>query len=270
MSNSISSTLFIPHGGGPLPLLGDLFGSEPHQEMISFLQKIPFTIPKPSAIVVISAHWEEEVVTITSDATPPLYYDYYGFPEEAYKIKYPAVGNPLLAKKVYTMLQNAGIKANLDDLRGFDHGMFVPLKIMYPEAKIPCIQISLVKGLDPKTHIQIGKALSKLREENVLILGSGFSFHNLRAFRSYDSNHVDDKNIAFEKWLIKTCTDDALTLDEREKQLTQWSDAPFARYCHPREEHLMPLLVCYGLALSSAKLVFEGNVSGKKASGYLW
>lgn len=266
MTLSLNPILFIPHGGGPLPLLGD----KAHQEMVSFLHEIPATLSKPSAIVVISAHWEEQVVTITSGNKPTLFYDYSGFPDEAYNIKYPANGNPTLANKVYNMLQNAGIKANLDEQRGFDHGMFVPLKIMYPDAQIPCIQISLVKGLDPKTHIQIGKALTELRKENILILGSGFSFHNLRAFAPQNGHATDDKNIAFEQWLIQTCTDNALTADEREQQLIQWSDAPFARYCHPREEHLMPLHVCYGLASTPAKLVFDGTVIGKKTSGYLW
>jgi len=263
MNKSLSSVLFLPHGGGPLPLLGD----KGHLEMISFLKKIPASIPTPSAIIIISAHWEAKEVTITSGNNPELIYDYSGFPSETYKITYPAPGNPDLAKRIQSLLEDNGINANLDEQRGFDHGMFVPLKLMYPDAEIPCIQVSLVKGLDPKTHLQIGNALAVLKNENILVIGSGMSFHNMRAFAS---STLDEENLAFEQWLINTCTDSELTEAEREQHLINWSDAPSARYCHPREEHLIPLHVCYGMAQSAAKLVFDGKVMGKKTSAYLW
>lgn len=262
----VSPVLFIPHGGGPLPLLGD----QGHQDMVSFLKEIAMTIAEPSAVLVVSAHWEAAEVTITSSEAPALIYDYYGFPDEAYEIQYPARGNPALARRIKDLLQNSGIKAHLDSQRGFDHGVFVPLKIMYPEAHIPCVQMSLVNSLDADTHIRIGQALSALRQENVLILGSGFSFHNLRAFASRDTGTPDNGNEAFERWLIDTCTNASLSSVERTKRLTHWSDAPSARYCHPREEHLLPLHVCYGVTSALAKLVFEGAVIGKKASGFLW
>ncbi len=266
MKDKMSPILFIPHGGGPLPLLGD----PGHQEMISFLKEITSTLAEPSAILVVSAHWEEAEVTITSSDTPALIYDYYGFPDEAYKIDYPAPGNPALAHRIKDLLQRSGINAHLDSQRGFDHGVFIPLKIMYPEAHIPCVQMSLVNSLDPETHIQIGHALSALRKENVLILGSGFSFHNLKAFASQHTGTPDSGNEAFERWLIDTCTNTSLSSDERTKRLIHWGDAPSARYCHPREEHLLPLHVCYGVTSALATLVFEGAIIGKKASGFLW
>jgi len=266
LSGQLSSVLYIPHGGGPLPLLGD----EGHLSMVRFLKDITHTLARPSAILIISAHWEEDLVTITSGETPSLVYDYYGFPDEAYDIKYPAPGNPILANKIYNLLQTSGIESRLEDQRGFDHGLFVPLKIMFPDATIPCIQLSLINTLDPEAHIRIGNAISELRKENVLIIGSGFSFHNMRALMVSDTGTPDLMNEAFEQWIIDTCTNDSISPMEREKRLIEWSKAPFARYCHPREEHLLPLHICYGIAGSSAKLVFEGKVVGKKTSAFLW
>ena len=256
--------MYIPHGGGPLPLMGD----PGHHEMVSFLKNLATTVDEPTAVLVISAHWEESIVSITSAHAPSLLYDYYGFPDEAYEIKYPAKGSPELAGCIYELLQADDIDANLDSERGFDHGMFVPLKIMYPKANIPCVQVSLTNTLDPVTHIRIGRALSKLRKENVLILGSGLSFHNLGAFRQGDAKDVG--NEVFEEWLKETCAGGGLSTSERIHRLIQWSDAPFARYCHPREEHLLPLHVCYGAAETVAETVFSGTVINKKASGFLW
>ncbi|MEA1890573.1 MAG: class III extradiol ring-cleavage dioxygenase, partial [Pseudomonadota bacterium] len=201
-SEQLGSVLFIPHGGGPLPLLGH----EGHLSMVRFLKDITQTLVRPAAILIISAHWEEDIVTLTSGKTPPLIYDYYGFPDEAYAIEYPAPGNPILANKIYNLLQTSGIESRLDDQRGFDHGLFVPLKIMFPDATIPCVQLSLINTLDAESHIRIGNAISDLRKENVLIIGSGFSFHNMRALMSPDTRMPDLMNEAFEQWLIDTCT----------------------------------------------------------------
>jgi 4,5-DOPA dioxygenase extradiol len=257
--------LFFPHGGGPLPLLGD----PGHKNMVEFLGGIARTLPEPSAILVVSAHWEEGQPTITAGEFPPLIYDYYGFPEESYAIQYPAPGNPALARETHRLLTEAGIEARLDAQRGFDHGLFVPLKIMYPGANIPCIQLSLVSGLDPAAHIRIGRALSQLRGESILILGSGFSFHNMRAFFS-GQGAPDPRNDAFQEWLRTTCTDGELPREQREKFLTEWESAPHARYCHPREEHLMPLLVCSGIASTPARAVFDAEVLGKRALALRW
>jgi aromatic ring-opening dioxygenase catalytic subunit (LigB family) len=260
------SVLYIPHGGGPLPLLGD----PNHHQLVDFLRAISTQISRPSAIVVISAHWEHQVVSITSASSPSLIYDYAGFPEESYHIQYPAPGHPQLAQTIFHALQNKGIACNLDDRRGFDHGLFVPLKIMYPEANIPCLQISLLSSLDPQAHIELGQALYGLNEENILVLGSGLSFHNLKALFSQQAGQRDKQNEAFEDWLVDTCTGTVLSTQQRLQRLVNWTEAPFARYCHPREEHLLPLQVCFGVKQSAARLVFDGEIMGKRSTAYLW
>lgn len=265
-NSNFPTTLFLSHGGGPLPLLGD----EGHSEMVAGLRKISAMIRKPEAIVVISAHWEEEQPTLTSGANPPLIYDYYGFPLDSYKIQYPAKGHPLLANSIASLLRGQGVEPALDEQRGFDHGLFVPLKIMFPEADIPCVQLSLVKGLDAKQHIEIGQALVGLDNENLLIIGSGFSFHNMKAFFSPTTAETTALNESFEGWLIDTCSNPEMSESDRRHRLENWEDAPAARYCHPREEHLLPLHVCYGLANRPCKDVFEMNILRKKASAYLW
>ncbi len=266
-SNSLrSSVIYLSHGGGPLPLLGD----KGHQNMIAFIEQVMPMLIKPSAILVISAHWEACKPSITSGSSPSLLYDYYGFPKEAYNIKYPAPGSPELANKIFNLLENAGIEANLDDRRGFDHGLFVPLKMMYPDADIPCVQLSLVNNLQPEAHIQIGKALAGLRKDNVLIIGSGLSFHNLKEFFAPSTKKSQALNESFEQWLLDTCSNSRFTEVEREQRLLNWESAPAARYCHPREEHLLPLHVCYGVAGTVSKRAFAFEIMGKMTSAYIW
>ncbi len=161
------SVLYLPHGGGPLPLLGD----PGHKEIVQFLKGIRGKLGQPSAILVVSAHWEEDQPTLTTASEPEMFYDYYGFSPEAYKIQYPAPGNPGLAREIQSTLQKAGIHSSLDESRGYDHGLFIPLKLIFPEADIPCLQISLIRGLDPAKHIALGRALHQLRSQNVLIVG---------------------------------------------------------------------------------------------------
>ena len=257
---------FLSHGGGPLPVLGE----KSHKELVENLERITQEIGKPSAILVISAHWEESVATVTSAINPDLIYDYYGFPQESYSIKYPCPGNPKLAKQVWQKLKDANIQSKLDGQRGFDHGLFIPLKIMYPEADIPCVQLSLLNNLDSQQHIAIGKALSSIEYENLLIIGSGFSFHNMAAFFAKETEETKDKNNQFEGWLIDTCSNHNINETERENRLSNWSSAPHARYCHPREEHLLPFHVCYGFAQRACDLYYELHILNKKASMYLW
>ena len=264
--NANHTILFLSHGGGPMPLLGD----KAHKEMVICLEEIAQKIAKPKAILVISAHWEEPIATLTAGAQPELIYDYYGFPEESYSIQYPCPGEPKLAQKVYQALSQAGLKTQLDEQRGYDHGLFVPLKIMYPEADIPCVQLSLVNNLNPDLHLDIGYALKDLDYEDLLIIGSGFSFHNMKAFFDRDNDDSRAMNEAFDQWLINTCTDTELSEEIRAKKLAQWELAPYARYCHPREEHLIPLHLCYGMAQKAATEVFELDILHKKASMYLW
>lgn len=258
--------LFLSHGGGPLPILGD----EGHQEMVDCLKEISAEIKKPSAIIVVSAHWEEAIPTITSAENPLLIYDYYGFPEESYSIKYPCTGEPLLASLIQTSLENAGVTSALNDQRGFDHGLFIPLKIMFPDADIPCVQLSLLNNLDPVAHIKLGRALQDIDYDNLLVMGSGFSFHNMQAFFAPESSEAKTMNESFENWLLETCCSTAFDEEERTKRLINWEQAPAARFCHPREEHLLPLHVCYGLAAKSCSESFELRILNKKSSMYLW
>jgi len=260
------TVLYLSHGAGPMPLLDD----DGHKEMVENLKIIAAKIAKPSAIILVSAHWEEASPTITLGANPSLIYDYYGFPKQAYEIQYPAPGEPNLARTVFSLLSDKGIESILDDKRGFDHGLFVPLKIMYPEADIPCIQLSLVKSLDPRVHIKIGEALSGLEYETLLVIGSGFSFHNMKAFFAPSTIETKSMNESFEDWLIETCSDPKLDEIERTNRFVNWENAPFARYCHPREEHLLPLHVCYGVTKRACRDFFDLNILGKKASFYLW
>jgi 4,5-DOPA dioxygenase extradiol len=258
--------LFLSHGGGPLPLLGD----KEHKTMVDCLKNIALSIKKPSAIIIVSAHWEENVPTITSGTKPSLIYDYYGFPEESYNIKYPCPGEPFLAGQIHNLLENVDIAANIDDQRGFDHGMFVPLKIMYSDADIPCVQLSLVNSLNPLVHLKLGQALQTLEYKNLLVIGSGFSFHNINAFFAPETRESKKMNEDFEDWLVETCSSSDIDEEERAQRLIQWEKVPSARYCHPREEHLLPLHVCYGLAHTSCSEFFELRILNKKSSMYLW
>ena len=264
--NTPATIIYIPHGGGPMPLLDETS----YRDMNRFLRDFPQTINKPDTIIVISAHWEEPVVSITSGRNLPIIYDYSGFPPAAYELQYPAPGKPELAEQVHTLLSQQQIPAKLDAQRGFDHGLYIPLMLMYPEADIPCIQISLADSLDAEFHIRIGQALAELKNQNLLIIGSGFSFHNMQALMQGSPDRFDAKNEAFEQWLAQTCSADNFTLAEREHRLVNWQQAPHARYCHPREEHLLPLHVCFGLAASQAKTIFQQPVINFIASAYQW
>ena len=257
--------VYFSHGGGPLPILGD----PGHQAMVDFMRQLPSQFGKPDAILVISAHWEERAATLISAGHPAMFYDYYGFPPEAYEITYPAPGSPALANRIAELLKKNNIPARLDPQRGFDHGLFIPLKLMYPPADIPSLQLSLLQGLNPTAHIALGRALRELIGENILVVGSGFSFHNLRAFSWEGMDAPDSANDAFQDWLIETCTGPSPP-SERERRLIEWAKAPSARYCHPREEHLLPLHVCYGMAETTARLVFDDRILGKRSVGFLW
>ena len=263
--NKIGNIIYFSHGGGPLPILGD----PGHAKMIAFMKQLPQRIKKPDTVIVISAHWEEAVPTIIGNESPPLFYDYYGFPEEAYEIEYPVPGNPELAAKVKKLLDESGIQSKITNERGFDHGLFIPLKMMWPVPDIPMIQISLIRGLNPQEHISLGNALRPLLEEDILVIGSGFSFHNMRAFRFDNSNTPDPGNDQFQEWLIEVCTG-RHSKAEREQSLIDWEKVPNARYCHPREEHLLPLHVCLGMSNESADVIFDDYILGKRSIALQW
>jgi 4,5-DOPA dioxygenase extradiol len=265
LNQNRAQIIYFSHGGGPLPILGDAS----HKAMVDFMLMLPARLRKPTSIIVISAHWEEKEATLLGAQNPSMLYDYYGFPDEAYAINYPAPGNPELADRIVKVLDKNNIASRIDLQRGFDHGLFIPLKMMYPQADIPSIQLSLLEGLDPSKHIALGKALHDLKQENILVIGSGFSFHNMRAFSRKETHSPDPANDAFQNWLIEGCTG-AMSQSEREQRLIEWQNATSARYSHPREEHLLPLHVCVGMADKPSTLAFDDYILGKRSVAFLW
>jgi len=257
--------VYFSHGGGPLPILGDAS----HKAMVAFMRQLPSQLKMPEAILVISAHWEESTATLLGAQNPSMFYDYYGFPDEAYEVTYPAPGNPELANRIAELLSQNNIPTHLDPQRGFDHGLFIPLKLMYPRADIPALQLSLLRGLDSAAHLSLGIALRELMHENILVIGSGFSFHNMQAFSWHGETAPDPANDDFQNWLIEVCTG-PISQREREQCLIDWQKAPSARYCHPREEHLLPLHVCLGMANKDAKVIFDDFILGKRAVAFKW
>jgi aromatic ring-opening dioxygenase catalytic subunit (LigB family) len=256
--------VFVPHGGGPWPFVDMGFPPEDVAKLAGYLQSVRGVPPAPPrALLVVSAHWEAPVPTVMASEHPPMLYDYYGFPPESYTITWPAPGSPALASRTQELLAAAGFDTAADPARGYDHGTFVPLKLTYPEADVPAVQLSLKEGLDPAEHIQIGRALQPLRDEGVFIVASGMTFHNLRAFRDPRAAPVSE---AFDAWLRDTLV---LEAAERNARLAQWASAPAARAAHPREEHLIPLMVAAGAAGDDrATVAFNDTFTGLRLSAY--
>ncbi|GAX79046.1 hypothetical protein CEUSTIGMA_g6486.t1 [Chlamydomonas eustigma] len=258
-------TLFLSHGGGPLPLLGA------QKDVADFFKKAPSLLPRPpTAILSVTAHWEEDQVTLGTCAAPPMLYDYYGFPPEAYQVKYNAPGpSSELVKRVKELLVAANIPVKEDSKRGFDHGTFVPLMLMFPEAKIPILQMSLVTGLDPEHHIKIGEALAALRDEGVFIMCSGSSFHNLGALigrtGGSERDRVFQAGKVFDDWMLDTVVKKSGNV--RKAELSKWANAPGAKESHPREEHLIPLMVAVGSGGLSAKGIHAHSCLSNETSG---
>lgn len=256
-------TFFIPHGGGPCFFM-DWNPPETWKKMGAFLSGIGAALGvTPKAIVVISGHWEQPEFSVTGSPHPALIYDYQGFPPQTYQLRYDAPGSPALAQQITDLLSQAGLAARVDPTRGFDHGVFIPFKLVYPHADIPIVQLSLKLGLDPSVHIQTGRALPSLREQGVLIVGSGMSYHNLRGFGDQFGPASDE----FDEWLTGTvCAPDA---ESRNGRLKQWQTAPHARLAHPREEHLLPLMVASGAAGEDlGRRIFNDRVMGVSVSAY--
>jgi aromatic ring-opening dioxygenase catalytic subunit (LigB family) len=257
--------VYLPHGGGPWPFVDLGMGSKSELDALAtYLRSIRALPAKPPrAVLAVSAHWEEPRVTVMASPRPPMLYDYYGFPPESYSITWPAPGHPEVASRVRELLGEAGFESSADAQRGFDHGTFVPLKLAYPDADVPTVQVSLKQGLDPKEHLAIGRALAPLRDEGVFIVGSGMTFHNLRAFGDPHARPVSEE---FDRWLRDAATHDPI---ERDRLLSDWEKAPSARAAHPREEHLLPLMVVAGAAGSDrGTLGYSGTVMGVRVSAY--
>jgi len=211
-------------------------------------QQIKASNPKPEAIVVISAHWEtSRKLQVTSNPSPDLLFDYYGFPDETYHLTYPCPGSSHLANKICGMLTQSGIECELNGNRGLDHGVFIPLKLIYPQADIPIVQLSINSNLDPAYHIALGRALRPLRNENILLFGSGEATHDL-AGKLPQGKQGEKLAHSFIEALSTVLTDKATTMQAKQQAITKWHTLPAARQCHPREEHLVPLFVIIGAA----------------------
>ena len=256
-------TYFISHGGGPwpwVPAMRQMFAN-----LESALARMPAEVgARPKAVLMISGHWETPDFAVMSSPHPPMVYDYGGFPPETYKIAYPAPGAPALAQQITDLIAAAGLPTHLDAKQGYDHGTFVPAYVMYPQADMPILQVSLQHGYDPAAHFALGRALAPLRDAGVLIVGSGLSYHNLRMF----GPGAKIPSEAFDAWLCEVM---ALPPAERTAALLEWEKAPYARICHAEEDHLAPLFVALGAAeADSAQQVYhdKGLMGGVTASSY--
>lgn len=233
-------TYFLSHGGGPWPWL-----SGPMRDSMVLLEESLRALPTelgedPKAILMVSGHWEMPEFTVQTNPNPPMVYDYGGFPEHTYSIQYPAPGSPELAARVAGLLGDAGIPVDEDPQRGYDHGMFAPLAVSWPDADVPVVQLSIKKGYDPDEHLAAGRALAPLREEDVLILGSGLSYHNLALMGPAAARPSRE----FDEWLTESLV--RVPPSERVERLRRWELAPSARVAHPSEDHLIPLMVVVG------------------------
>ncbi len=257
-------TFFINHGGGPCFFLDPGPMRDAWRALETYLSGFMAALrERPRAILIASGHWEEDVPTVNTNPHPALVYDYAGFPDHTYRLTFPAPGAPGLAARVGELLSTAGIENRADGSRGWDHGVFVPLKVMLPLADLPVVQLSLRGGLDPAAHLAIGRALKPLRNEGVLILGSGQSYHNMRGF--FGSRGVDTQGEAFDAWLRDTMIDAPV----RDAALIDWERAPGARGAQPHEDHLLPLMVAAGAASGEpGRVDFHGHALGKPISGF--
>lgn len=264
-NNDRQPVLFLPHGGGPCFFMDWTWGpSDTWKSTRGFLESLAASLPvQPKALLVVSGHWEEPAFTVGSGVAPKLIYDYSGFPAHTYQLTWPAPGDPALASRVAETLRAAGLPAASDSNRGYDHGVFVPLKVAFPDAEIPVVTLSLDHSLDPALHIAAGRALAPLRDEGVLIIGSGMSFHNLRG---YFLPQTAERAQAFDAWLTSAIEAPGA---ERNALLTKWRSGPFATYAHPREEHLIPLMVASGAGGDGAgRRVFTDQPMGAQISAF--
>ena len=256
-------TYFISHGGGPWPWIPDMRQMFATLEA-SLKEMVASWDEKPKAILMVSGHWEAETVAVMGAERPGMLYDYSNFPPHTYEIVYGAPGAPDVATRTRDLLKSAGIDAQINMERGFDHGVFAPMEVMAPEADIPLFQVSLLKSYDPESHLAIGRALAPLRDEGVMIIGSGLSFHNLRMFGPVGA----EPSAAFDAWLY-----DAMRLDPetRADAVRNWESAPAARISHKEEDHLVPLFVALGAAEQEpATRIFHdvGERTGITVSNY--
>lgn len=254
-------TIYLPHGGGPWPWTPAFTAAlaSDYVPLRAYLEELPRALPsRPTGIVVVSAHWEASLPTVITSEQPTMLYDYHGFPADTYAIRWDAPGSPQLAAKVRQLLSAAGIESAEDQRRGFDHGTFVPMKLAFPNAEIPTIQLSLDAGYDPERHLAMGRALASLREQGVLIIGSGMSWEDFRA------RDIVRRSNAFDEWFQHAAVAERET---RDRMLANWTEAPHARAAHPHEEHLLPMMVAAGAAGGDVgRVAWTGSLMGIRVS----
>ncbi|EAT90501.2 hypothetical protein HBI56_050340 [Parastagonospora nodorum] len=271
----LAPVISLSHGGGPMPLLGD----PSHRDIVDSLKtKLPKilklgTQDAPKAIVLVTAHWSTDKVTVSSGSRHGLLYDYYGFPPESYEIKHDAPGSPEVAGEVQKALGEAGIECKQDAERGWDHGVFVPMKLVDPSATIPIVQLSVLASESASQSYAIGRALSTLRAQNIAIIGSGFAtLHNLRLMFSGESSTpaFKQKNADWSG----AVTDAAMTDDDeaRARKFEGWREWPNAYTMHPRggAEHFLPLIVCAGAARTTKGRKYADDFRGVDMWSYYW
>ncbi|MFK7988565.1 MAG: class III extradiol ring-cleavage dioxygenase [Sandaracinaceae bacterium] len=262
MSESLAMpSIYLPHGGGPwpwAPAFTPALASE-YALLQQYIESIPAALPRrPTGIVIVSAHWEAAVPTVLVSERPTMLYDYSGFPQNTYELSWPAPGSPQLARRVRRLIEGVDISTAEESDRGFDHGVFVPLKLAFPRADIPTVQLSLDAGYDPQKHLTIGRALAPLRDEGILVLGSGMSWEDFRA------RDLVRRSNAFDAWFKETATAEP---SNRNLALRDWTRAPYARVAHPHEEHLLPMMVAAGAAgEDQGHIAFDGSLMGIRLS----
>lgn len=225
--------LFISHGAPDLPIR-----TGPTQD---FLRQLARTMPTPRAILVITAHWLTEQPMVSTTSQPRTIYDFGGFPAELYRLNYPAPGDSAIAQEIVQTLSAASIPVQTDPSRGFDHGTWTPLILAYPQADIPVIQLSVQPRLGAQHHWRLGQAIAPLRDQGILIIGSGAATHNLAAFAAGYDAAPPDWVLAFDDWLATS-----IQANDRQSLLNYRHLAPYAVQNHPSEEHLLPLFVALG------------------------
>jgi len=226
--------IFVSHGSPTLPL--------ERGEAMNFLRELGPALGRPEAILVVSAHWDTALPAVSTAEHPETIYDFYGFPPELYRLRYPAPGAPGLAKRVSVLLADAGMQPQVDPQRGLDHGAWTSLMLMYPQADIPVTQLSIQSRLGPAHHVRLGEVLRPLREEGVLIFASGGATHNLRELSYQRGNPVPQPWVVeFNEWLAHA------VLSQNTSDLVGYREkAPHAVRNHPTDEHLIPLFVALG------------------------
>jgi 4,5-DOPA dioxygenase extradiol len=247
----------------PLPVLFLSHGSPMHAIQPGAVreawQRIARELPRPQAILIASAHWETDLPAVTGAARPETIHDFYGFPKPLYEIQYPAKGEPALASRAVSLLNDSGLKARADPGRGLDHGAWSPLLHMYPEADIPVVQVAVQTSLGPKHHLALGRALAPLADEGVLLIGSGHLTHNLR---DRAAGGPAPYAARFQAWVKERI--EARKLDELADYRSLSQDGVRA---HPTDEHFLPLFFALGAAGEqyAAEQLYDGIETGSLA-----